>query len=132
MRRARLIREGMSWRAACLEAGYSLSVANKGPRGYAHGGRNEMRTRRPGILKDFERAAEETVWKPETLKKIVIHRLATSVVEGRSSDVVREAELLGKLKEHDWFIRSGETNVGIFATLIETPPETDDPNKYRE
>jgi hypothetical protein len=34
MRRARLVRDGMSWRAACLKAGYSLSVANKGPRGY--------------------------------------------------------------------------------------------------
>ena len=100
MRRARLIRDGMSWRKACLLSGYSQSVADRGPRGYMDGHDGH---RRPGIMKDFERAAAEAVWKPEQLRKIVTHRLATAVIEGRPSNVAREAELLGKLKEVDLF-----------------------------
>jgi hypothetical protein len=119
MRRARLVRDGMSWRAACLKAGYSLSVANKGPRGYMEGGRNEARTLRPGIMKDFERAAAEAVWKSEQLKKIVTPRLATAVIEGRPSDVAREAELIGKMKEVDLFVRNADVQVGVFAALLD-------------
>ena len=113
MKRARLVRDGMSWRAACLQAGYSLSVANKGPRGYSGAdGHN-----RPGILKDFERAAEEAVWKPEYLKKIVTHRLATAVIEGKPSNVAREVELIGRMKDVDLFVRNGDIQVGIFGVL---------------
>jgi hypothetical protein len=120
MRRARLIRDGASWRQACLQAGYSMSVANKGMKGYSQGGRNEMRTLRPGVIKDFERAAAEAVWKPETLRKIVIHRLATSVVDGKPSGVAREAELIGRLKETDMFVNPHTgTDIGIFALIAD-------------
>lgn len=112
MKRARLIRDGMSWRRACLESGYSLSVANRGPRGYSEG--------RPGVVKDFERAAAEAVWKPETFRKIVTHRLATSVIEGRPSNVAREAELLGKQKDVDMFVRTeGGNTTNILAVLAD-------------
>ena len=115
MRRARLIRDGMSWRKACLLAGYSRSVADRGPRGYMDGNDGH---RRPGIMKDFERAAAESPWKPELLKKIARHRLATAVVEGRSSGVAREVELLGKFKEHDWWTSAGNTGpVGVWAVI---------------
>jgi hypothetical protein len=97
LERARLIRDGMSWRQACLQAGYSLSVANRGPRGYLENS--------PSVVKDFARAAEESPWKPETLEKIVTHRLATDVVNGKSSGVAREAELLGKRRDVDMFVR---------------------------
>jgi hypothetical protein len=75
------------------------------------GGRNEARTLRPGIMKDFERAAAEAVWKPEQLRKIVTHRLATAVIEGRPSNVAREAELLGKMKEVDHFVRNADNRL---------------------
>ena len=109
MKRARLIRDGMSWRKACLQSGYSLSVANRGPRGYLDN--------KPGVVKDFERAAEDAIWKPQTLKKIVTHRLATAVVEGKPSNVAREAELLGKMKGVDLFVRNTDVQIGIFASL---------------
>jgi hypothetical protein len=115
MKRARLIRDGMSWRQASLQAGYSLSVANKGPKGYAGGDGHH----RPGILKDFERAAEEAVWGPDLIKKIVTHRLATAVVEGKPSNVAREAELLGKMKDVDLFVRNTDVQIGIFAALMD-------------
>jgi hypothetical protein len=121
MRRARLVRDGLSWRAACLHAGYSLSVANKGARGYAQGSRNENRSRsvlRPGIAKDFERAAAEATYKPEFMKAAATHRLMTAILEGRSSDVAREIEVLGKFKEHDWFVNpTSGTTMGVFLTL---------------
>jgi hypothetical protein len=78
MKRARLVRDGMSWRQACLPSGYSLSVANKGPRGYS--GADGLS--KPGVLKDFERAAEEAAYPPEFIRKAVNHRLMKSVIEG--------------------------------------------------
>lgn len=116
MKRARLIRNGMSWRQACLQSGYSLSVANKGPRQYAGGDGHS----RPGLLKDFERAAEEAAYPPEFIKKAVKHRLMQSVIEGKPSNVAREAELLGKLREVDLFVRNSDVQVGIFG-LLATP-----------
>jgi hypothetical protein len=116
MKRARLVRDGLSWRQACLQAGYSLSVANKGPRGYSGAdGHNRL-----GLLKDFERAAEEAVWKPDQLKKIVTHRLATAVIEGKASMVAREAELIGRMREVDLFVRNADVQVGIWG-ILSTP-----------
>jgi hypothetical protein len=116
MKRARLVRDGLSWRQACLQAGYSLSVANKGPRGYSGADGHS----RPGLLKDFERAAEEAVWKPDQLRKIVTHRLAKAIIEGKPSTVAREAELIGKMKEVDLFVRNAEVQVGIWG-ILSTP-----------
>jgi len=57
-------------------------IANKGPRGYSgadgHSG--------PSVRKDFERAAEESVWKPEelardTTPKLPVRRLSLRVEE---------------------------------------------------
>ncbi len=115
MKRARLIRDGMSWRQACLRSGYSPSVAERGPRGYMDGNDGH---RRPGVMKDFERAAKEATYKPGFLKAAAMHRLVTAIVEGRSSDVAREIEVLGKFKENDWFVNAATgTPVGIFVTL---------------
>lgn len=111
MRRARLIRDGMSWRQACIKSGYSLATANRGPRGYMEN--------KPGVRRDFARAAEEASYSPEFVKKAVTHRLMTAIIEGRSSDVAREAELLGRFKEHDWFVRNADLQIGIFASLAE-------------
>jgi hypothetical protein len=115
MKRARLIRDGMSWRQACLRSGYSPSVADRGPRGYMDGNDGH---RRPGIAKDFERAAAEATYKPEFMKAAATHRLMTAILEGRSSDVAREIEVLGKFKEHDWFVNpTSGTTMGVFLTL---------------
>lgn len=116
MKRARLVRDGMSWRQACLQSGYSLSVANKGPRGYSGADGHS----RPSVRKDFERAAEEAVWKPDQLKRIVTHRLATAVIEGKPSTVAREAELIGRMKEVDPFVRNADVQVGIWG-ILSTP-----------
>src|SRR5262252_4911706 len=115
MKRARLIRDGLSWRQACLQSGYSLATANRGPRGYV--------MNNPGVVKDFERAAAEAVWRPEQLRKIVTHRLAKAVIEGKPSNVAREAELIGRMKDIDLFVRTADVQIGIFAALAEGPPQ---------
>ena len=92
-RRARLIREGQSWRSACLESGYSISTANRGPKAFFRDS--------PGAQREFIRLAEEEPYSPDLTRKMAKNRLTKAIVEGKSSNVSREIELLGKFKEHD-------------------------------
>jgi hypothetical protein len=71
------------------------------------------------VQDEFERAAGDATWDAETLKQIVTHRLAKAVVEGKPSNVAREAELIGKMKGVDLFVRNADVQVGIFANLLE-------------
>jgi len=80
MKRARLKRDGLSWRQACLQSSYSLATANRGPRGYV--------VNNPGVVRDFERAAAEAVWKPEQLRKI---NNTYSQAEGRHAEIAAVA-----------------------------------------
>ena len=113
-RRARLIREGKSWRLACLEAGYGISTANRGPKAFFRDS--------PGIQREFIRLAEEEPYSPDLTHKIAKNRLTKAILEGKSSNVSREIELLGKFKEHDWWVHTGEAQIGIFAALAEPLP----------
>ena len=65
------------------------------------------------------RLVEGEPYSPEVTRKIAKHRLAKAVVEGRSSNVAREIELLGRFKEHDWWVRASDVQVGIFAQLCD-------------
>jgi hypothetical protein len=40
-----------------------------------------------------------------------------SVIEGKPTNVAREAELLGKLRDVDLFVRNSDIQVGIFGVL---------------
>lgn len=111
IRRAKLLREGLSWRQACLRSGYSLSAANRGPRSYFQGS--------PGVRREFARLAEDEPYSPDLTRKIAKNRLTKSVLEGKPSNVAREIELLGRLREHDWWVRASDVQVGIFAQLCD-------------
>jgi hypothetical protein len=50
------------------------------------------------------------------------NRLTKAILEGKSSNVSREIELLGKFKEHDWWVHNSEAQIGIFAALAELQP----------
>ena len=113
-RRARLLREGHSWRSACLRSGYSLSTANRGAKGYFAGS--------PGVRREFARLVEDEPYSPDVTRKIAKNRLTKAVLEGTPSNVAREIELLGRLREHDWWVRASDVQVGIFARLCD--PET--------
>jgi len=109
--RARLLRDGHSWRSACILSGYSLSAANRGPKGYFEGS--------PGVRREFARLLEEEAYSPDQTRKIAKNRLTNSVVEGKPSNVAREIELLGRFKEHDWWVKPSEVQLGIFAYLCD-------------
>jgi len=114
MHRAKLLREGVCWRQACLLSGYSLSTANRGAKGYFAGS--------PGVRRAFARLVEDEPYSPDVTRKIAKNRLTKAVLEGTPSNVAREIELLGRLREHDWWVRASDVQVGIFAHLCN--PET--------
>jgi len=69
------------------------------------------------------RLVEEEPYSPDVTRKIAKNRLTKAVVEGRSSNVAREIELLGRFKEHDWWVRSAEVQVGVFSAIMEPHPD---------
>jgi len=114
LKRAKLLKEGKSWRQACLLAGYSVSAANRGPKSYFAGS--------PGVQREFMRLVEDEPYSPDVTRKIAKNRLTKAVLEGKPTNVAREIELLGRLREHDWWVRASDVQVGIFAQLCD--PET--------
>jgi hypothetical protein len=75
-----------------------VSAANRGPKSYFEGS--------PGVRREFARLAEDEPYSPNQTRKIAKNRLTKAVLEGRPSNVAREIELLGRLKEHDWWVRA--------------------------
>jgi hypothetical protein len=105
--------EGKSFQEAMLGAGYSETVAKQGPK--------MMLRHSVGLRAAFERASKQHM-RPEQLKTLAIHRLAQEIANPRHTDGVKPIEVLGKMKEFDWFVRSADIQVGIFAALAEPLP----------
>lgn len=106
-----VVRDGKSFRQASLDAGYALSRANRGPATSVA----EM----PGLREAFLREATAAEMDAKSLKAVVTHRLVTDVIRGRDSGVTRQAELLGRMKEVDMFVRNTDVQVGVFAALAD-------------
>jgi hypothetical protein len=47
---------------------------------------------------------------------------ALSRFSGNNTDGVTPIEILGKVRDFDWFVRSSAANVGIFVSLAESAP----------
>lgn len=93
-----------------------MSAANRGPKSYFEGS--------PGVRREFARLVDHEPFSPIETRKIAKNRLTKAVLEGRPSNVAREIELLGRLKEHDWWVKaSADVQIGIFASLC--GPEDD-------
>jgi len=105
--------EGKSFREAMLGAGYAESVAKQGPK--------VMLKHSVGLRAAFERASKQHL-SPEELKAIAIHRLASEIANPKRTDGVKPVEVLGKMKEFDWFVRNSDAPMGIFVALAEPPP----------
>jgi hypothetical protein len=52
------------------------------------------------------------------LKESCLNLLADNVLKGEDRGT-RSVELLGKMKEHDWFVRNADEPRGIFAVLLD-------------
>jgi len=72
----------------------------------------------------FERASHANL-RPEQLKMLALHRLASEIANPKRTDGVKPIEVLGKMKEFDWFVRNGEAPMGVFVALAEQPPPSD-------
>jgi len=53
---------------------------------------------------------------PDQLKAVVKRKLIKNVEDGRDEGV-RSAQLLGKFKEHDWWVRHEDAAMGVFVAL---------------
>ena len=74
-----------------------------------------------GLRAAFERASKQHL-RPEELKTLAIHRLAQEIANPKRTDGVKPIEVLGKMKDYDWFVRCAEVQVGIFAALADQLP----------
>jgi len=107
----KVILEGKSFRQGAIEAGYSQIVADKGPNIYA--------ADKPGLQAAFILAAQKADINAETVKQVSKYRLFDDVVKAKDSGVTRQIELLGRMKEHDWFVRNTDVQIGVFASLAD-------------
>lgn len=105
--------DGKSFREAATDAGYSMNTANRGEKA--------MRRQTRSIEVAFRTAAQEAEYEGKVLKSMIVHRLVTDVCSGRDSGVTRQAELIGRLKEVDAFVRNTDVQIGIFAGLADDP-----------
>lgn len=115
--------ENKSFRDAMLGAGYSQTVAKQGPK--------FMLRHSVGLRAAFERASKQHL-RPEQLKALAVHRLAQEIASPKHTDGVKPIEVLGKMKEYDWFVRNSDTNLGILVALAESSPneESQDIDEY--
>jgi len=68
-------------------------------------------------LKAAEASARSAAWQPETVKTVIRERLLSDITKGKSSGVAREAELLGRDKTVDMWVRPADVQIGIFNAL---------------
>jgi hypothetical protein len=69
--------------------------------------------------KAFTKIAQQVEWKPDSLKQLAVNRIATTCADDANRDNLKAAELIGRFKSVDLFVRNTETQIGIFAALGE-------------
>ena len=91
-----------------LEAGYSETVAKQGPK--------FMLRHSVGLRDAFEEASKLHL-RPEQLKALAVYRLFQEIVNPKSRCGIKAIEVLGKMKECDWFVHGSDLQVGVFAAI---------------
>lgn len=114
-----VVKQGKPMKEAVLDAGYSPSLAKLGI--------SQLRRQSVGIDMAFVEAAKGIKWDAEEAKACIRARLLSDLTRGKSSGLERVAELLGRDKSIDLFVRSGDIQIGIFASsddsrTIDAPP----------
>jgi len=107
----KVVHEGQSFRKAAVSVGYSQRSANNGP--------SVLSARIPGLGDAFTKVALETVWRPEHRRSLAIHRIVKTCADDKNSDNLKAAELIGRMKDVDLFVRNGDAQVGIFFGAVE-------------
>jgi len=104
-----MLKHGKTFKQSALDAGYSPTVAKQGPA--------FMRSHSIGVDMAFVEASKQLTWQPEEVKAVIRARLMADLTRGKSSGVERVAELLGRDKTVDMFVRNGDMQIGIFAEI---------------
>ncbi len=106
-----VVLNGKSFRESMLAEGYTEHSSNRGPSDY-------IKTH-PSMLAAFTMVAQQADMNAEVVKTTAKYRLFDDVVKGKDSGVTRQVELLGRFKEHDWFVRNTDVQIGVFASLAD-------------
>ena len=81
----------------------------------------DLKISRPTVDKILAEArldcAPSATWNPEQVKGEIRDRLLGDIRRGKSSGVAREAELLGRDKTVDMWVRPADVQIGIFNAL---------------
>jgi hypothetical protein len=103
--------DGKPFRQAAVNAGYSAASAHMGPKA--------MRRESKGLDSAFKRVESEIQWQPTQLKQIAVSRITRTCLDDKNSDNLKAAELIGRFKSVDLFVRNGDAQVGIFFGAVE-------------
>lgn len=106
-----MLKDGKSFKASALEAGYSPTVAKQGLA--------FMRRHSVGVDAEFIEQSKQMSYTPGELMALSKGRLVSDITRGKSSGCERAIEVLGKFKDLDWFVRNADVQIGIFAGLTD-------------
>jgi hypothetical protein len=109
-----VVREGKTFKASALAGGYSKSIAGRGLRAI-------MAESAP--LADAVKAETNALANTRLLdlKPLAIARLHSEISDIRRPGGLKAIEIAGRFKETDWFVRSVDVQVGVFANFAEGP-----------
>jgi len=120
-----VVRDGKTWMDSALEAGYSQFEAMRGLK-------NAM-ARSSALTQAIQAEYERITVSIDRLKPVAVTRLFREISDPESSNAIRAIEVAGKFKETDWFVRNSETNIGIFAQMVENTVIVDNsPDKFED
>jgi hypothetical protein len=108
---ARLVlREGKSFKASALAAGYTQSTADKGHKWLCSVSGEASAA--------FQaETASLTAQRLVDLKPMAVKRLQDEIANPKSVAGMKAIELAGRFKENDWFVRNADVQVGVMAVL---------------
>jgi hypothetical protein len=111
-----VIRENKAFNESALLAGYSPSIAARGLKALCA---------YSSSVSEAIRRETESLISLDKLKPLAVKRLYEEIVNPKSSLGMKAIELAGRFKETDWFVRSADVQIGVFAALGEAGPTID-------
>jgi len=106
-----VITERKPFRTSAVACGFSESVADHGMKALLR----DSQVFRDAVNAEWQKICASV----DRLKPVAVARLYTEIADIESPYGIRAIEIAGKFKETDWFVRNSETNIGIFAQMVE-------------
>ena len=105
-----VVREGKPFKSSVLLAGYAATTGHKGAKWLC------------GVSEDVATAfaaetAALTTQRLIGLKPLAVKRLQAEISDPKSVAGMKAIELAGRFKENDWFVKSGDIQLGVMTVL---------------